>query len=293
MATQLRSGAGKGAAVVVLLLCLPAIALPAAPPVGHPAFGKAFIRVDSIQDLMPQGSITWQVGCESSVKNLPSDTTEFRYTISIQMRTNSTSSWTDHGQILTVTTPHKDGTAKIDTGFLDLATAPAPGNQFRFKLSGSYKVSGPPEKTMNLPDTESDPYTPVLPPAMPEADPGFGTSTTMIQASQKPGGPVLWGIKGNSSVKNLPTDAKSVKVTVVIQARRDSKAAWVDLDKLTLTTPAYDGAAKVDTRLRKLASPPAVGYQYRIKLSGSYTVRGRPLQPIDLPGAESDPHTIH
>jgi len=53
-----------------------------------------------------------------------------------------------------------NGTATIDTGWQNLASAPVSGNQYRIMLTGSV-VANPPNPTINLAGIGSLPITPV------------------------------------------------------------------------------------------------------------------------------------
>jgi hypothetical protein len=149
-------GAGKHALCLVFLCCAGAFALPASRQAANPGFADLTPKFQQVQT--PPAAATWQIKGAGSVKNLPNNTSNLKVTIVFEKRTSSTAAWSELFKVEQAHSPGNSGTADLDTGFIDLTTAPASGNQYRIKVSGKYTVGG---QTTALPAAESDPVTPV------------------------------------------------------------------------------------------------------------------------------------
>jgi hypothetical protein len=140
----------------VFLCCLWAFAAPVGARAAAPAFTDG---VCAVQAVTMGKMTTWQIKGTKSVINLPAGMVSVTVTVLFQKQANGAANWTDISSVIQ-TIGAVNNTATIDTGFQNFTPAPASGDQYRIKLSGSYSAGMPPV-TKNLVPIASNSVTPV------------------------------------------------------------------------------------------------------------------------------------
>jgi len=115
------------------------------------------------------------------------------------------------------------------------------------------------------------------------ADPAFGTATCTVQSVTMM--TTVWQIKGVTSVTNLPPGMTFATVTVKFEKRANGAMNLANFLTVMQTSPSVNGTAQIDTGFQSLTPAPASGDQYRISVSGYYTVGMDP--PVNLTGISS------
>ena|SRR6185437_1828466 len=95
----------------------------------------------------------------------------------------------------------------------------------------------------------------------------------------------VWQIKGVTSVTNLPPGMTFATVTVKFEKRANGAMNLANFLTVMQTSPSVNGTAQIDTGFQSLTPAPASGDQYRISVSGYYTVGMDP--PVNLTGISS------
>lgn len=111
----------------------------------------------TIQKVTPAGGgTTYQIKGAGSVINLPPATKSVTVQITFQKKANGAANFVDLLVVTQVTTA-VNGTATFDTGFQDLAAAPAAGDVYRIKMDATYTTAN---GTNAIPGTYSQEISP-------------------------------------------------------------------------------------------------------------------------------------
>lgn len=94
------------------------------------------------------------------MNNLPAGYTSVTVKVVFQKMPKGTTTWSNIGTVNQIAGTG-NGTVNIDTGWQNLAPAPASGDQYRIAVSGSWSNTGPPVTSGDLTAIASAPITPV------------------------------------------------------------------------------------------------------------------------------------
>jgi hypothetical protein len=116
-------------------------------------------------------------------------------------------------------------------------------------------------------------------------NPSFRSPVCTVQSVGQPPpapAPPLWQIKGTVPVNNLPAGTMNVTVKVEFWRKAAGAANWVKMFDVSQSTTPVTGTASIDTGFQNFTPSPAQGEQFKVIVSGSYTLGGPPAQNFQL-----------